>query len=60
MRHVSSDLQLLDHQGQGALRNEECQRLPDLLGGHSHGHARVTPAAAHELPGATPDRLLGC
>ena len=56
---VSSDLQLLNHQGQSALWNEECQRLPDLLGGHRHGHARVAAAAAHKLPGAVPDGLLG-
>ena len=55
---VSSDLQLLNHQGQSTLWNEECQRLPDLLGGHRHGHARVTAAAPHELLGATPDCLL--
>ena len=54
-----SYLQLLDHEWQCTLRYEECQGLPDLLGGHRHGHARVAPAAAHKLPGAIPDSLLG-
>ena len=57
--HSRSYLQLLDHQGQSTLWYEQCQRLPYLLGGHSHGHARVSPAAAHKLPGAIPDGLLG-